>query len=99
MPFTPPEFLKAALARPVAIFGGGVSGAGVQALLAAIGAEGRIYDAQETKGAEFTVAAAKQHALVVFSPGFAPEHPWLQRARAAGAQCLGELDFASLFWR
>jgi UDP-N-acetylmuramoylalanine--D-glutamate ligase len=45
------------------------------------------------------VAAARQHALVVFSPGFAPEHPWLTRARAAGALCLGELDFASLFWR
>jgi UDP-N-acetylmuramoylalanine--D-glutamate ligase len=35
----------------------------------------------------------------VFSPGFIPEHPWLLRAREAGAECLGELDFASLFWR
>ena len=36
---------------------------------------------------------------MVFSPGFAPEHPWLVLARAGGLTCLGELDFASLFWR
>lgn len=35
----------------------------------------------------------------MFSPGFNPTHPWLAVARAAGALCLGELDFASLFWR
>jgi UDP-N-acetylmuramoylalanine--D-glutamate ligase len=99
MPLIPPQFLQPALAQPVAIFGGGVSGEGVRALLAAIGVEGKIYDAKEGKGSEFTAARAAQHALVVFSPGFPPGHPWLGRAQAAGAQCLGELDFASLFWR
>lgn len=99
MPLTPPDLLKPALAKPVAILGGGVSGDGVLALLAAIGIEGKIYDAKETKGAEFTAAAADRHALVVFSPGFPPDHAWLKRAAAAGALCLGELDFASLFWR
>jgi UDP-N-acetylmuramoylalanine--D-glutamate ligase len=98
MPFTPPEFLQTALTRPVAILGGGVSGGGVRGLLAALGVEGRIYDAIEAKGVEFTAAAAKQHALVVYSPGFAPDHPWLVRARAAGTMCLGELDFAAQFW-
>src|SRR5215207_6922790 len=99
MPFSPPQFLQPALARPVAILGGGVSGEGVRALLSALGAEGKIYDATPEKGGEFSTAAARQHALVVFSPGFPPEHPWLERARAAGATCIGELDFASLFWR
>jgi UDP-N-acetylmuramoylalanine--D-glutamate ligase len=99
MPLSPPEFLKAALSRPVAVFGGGVSGEGVLALLGAIGAQGKIYDAKVAKGVEFTAAAAKQHGLVVFSPGFAPEHPWFKRAKDADAICLGELDFASLFWR
>lgn len=99
MPLRPPEFLQSALAQPAAILGGGISGAGVQALLTAIGVEGVIYDAQAAKGGDFTAAAARRHALVIFSPGFPPEHPWLQRARAAGALCLGELDFASLFWR
>src|SRR5436190_828598 len=99
MLFAAPTFLQPALAQPVAIFGGGVSGGGVCALLAEIGVHGRIYDVNAGRGFEFTAAAARQHALVVFSPGFAPEHPWLQRARAAGVRCLGELDFASLFWR
>src|ERR1044071_8040887 len=99
MSLHPPDFLKPALGKPVAIFGGGVSGEGVRSLLAALEVPGKIYDTAPAKGADFSVAAARQHALVVYSPGFVPEHPWLARARSAGAQCLGELDFASLFWR
>jgi UDP-N-acetylmuramoylalanine--D-glutamate ligase len=99
MPLTPPKFLSHALAPPVAILGGGVSGEGVRALLGALGAAGKIYDEKQAKGAEYTAATAKEHALVVYSPGFAPQHPWLQLARTAGALWLGELDFASLFWR
>ena len=96
MPFAAPDSISPLFAKPVAIFGGGVSGEGVRALLAALGAEGKIYDAN---GAEFTAFAARNHALAVFSPGFPPEHPWFERARAAGLECLGELDFAALFWR
>lgn len=92
----PPDFLAPLLAKPVAILGGGVSGEGVRALLAALAVPAIVYDA---RGDELTVAAARRHALVIFSPGFPPEHPWLERARAAGATCLGELDFGSLFWR
>ena len=99
MPLSTPDFLLPTLDKPVAILGGGVSGEGVRALLAAMGVEGKIYDVAPGKGSEFTAAAAKQHRLVVFSPGFAPDHPWLVKARAAEAMCLGELDFASLFWR
>jgi UDP-N-acetylmuramoylalanine--D-glutamate ligase len=96
MSFAPPDFLPPLLARPVAIFGGGISGEGARALIVALGGESKIYDA---KGADFTAAAARHHALVVFSPGFASEHPWLARARAAGAECIGELDFAAALWR
>lgn len=96
MPLTAPDVLAPLLLQPVAIFGGGVSGVGACALLAELGAAGVIYDA---KGTEFTAKAAKTHRLVVFSPGFPPDHSWLQSARAAGAECLGELDFAALFWR
>ena len=60
MPFAAPDFLSSLLAKPVAIFGGGVSGEGVRGLLAALGVEGRVYDA---KGAEFTAFAAHHHAL------------------------------------
>lgn len=96
MKLVPPDFLAPLLARPVAILGAGVSGEGVRALLAALGVDATTYDA---KGADFTAAAARGHALVVFSPGFPPEHPWLARARAANSVLLTELDFASLFWR
>ncbi|MFZ5496076.1 MAG: UDP-N-acetylmuramoyl-L-alanine--D-glutamate ligase [Verrucomicrobiota bacterium] len=96
----PPPAITALLARPVAVFGAGVSGQGVLELLAAIGGGGVLYD-EQTAGAEraFTAREAAGHGLVVFSPGFAPEHPWLATARTAGCTCLGELDFASLFWR
>jgi UDP-N-acetylmuramoylalanine--D-glutamate ligase len=96
MRLTTPEFLQPLLAQPVAIFGGGVSGIGVTALLAALDATSVIYDA---KGTAFTAKAAKNHRLVIFSPGFPPEHEWLKIARNAGCECYGELDFSSLFWR
>ncbi|ACB75914.1 UDP-N-acetylmuramoyl-L-alanine--D-glutamate ligase [Opitutus terrae] len=96
MPLTAPDSLAPSLAHPVAIFGGGVSGVGACALLAELGAAGVIYDA---KGTEFTAKAASLHRLVIFSPGFPPEHPWLVLARQAGCECLAELDLASVFWR
>lgn len=97
---TPPANFTALLARPVAVFGAGVSGLGVLELLAAIGGHGVLYD-EQARNAErkFTVREAARHGLVVYSPGFSPEHPWLAVARAADCTCLGELDFASLFWR
>ena len=96
----PPAALAVLLHRPVAVFGAGVSGRGVLALLAALGTRGVIYD-ENAAGAEknFTAQPAETHGLVIFSPGFAPGHAWLATARAAGCVCLGELDFASLFWR
>ena len=96
----PPEDIALLLERPVAIFGGGVSGQGVLSLLAEIGGVGVVYDEKDASGAgSFTPDSAGRHRLVVFRPGFAPGHPWFAIARAAGCVCLGELDFASLFWR
>ncbi|MFH1497889.1 MAG: UDP-N-acetylmuramoyl-L-alanine--D-glutamate ligase [Verrucomicrobiota bacterium] len=95
---TIPAFLKPLLAdHPVAVFGGGVSGRGVVALAEWLGATSRVFDLAD--GGDFRAADAQTHKLVVFSPGFAPTHPWLTAARAAGCVCIGELDFASLFWR
>jgi UDP-N-acetylmuramoylalanine--D-glutamate ligase len=96
MPLSPPEFLRPLLGRPVAVFGKGESGQGARALLGSLGASCAIYDASATA---FTAAAASRHALAVFSPGFAPDHPWIRLARDAGCECLGEIDFASLCWR
>ena len=91
-----PDFLRSRLAYPVAIFGAGVSGNGVQALAASLGSKSQIYD---DRAEEFTVEAARKHGVVVYSPGFRQDHPWLQAARVAQCVCLSELDFASLFWR
>ncbi|HEY4300456.1 MAG TPA: UDP-N-acetylmuramoyl-L-alanine--D-glutamate ligase [Candidatus Didemnitutus sp.] len=95
-----PAAVAALLERPVAILGAGVSGAGVQALLASIGAAGTVYDEKSDGSARnFTSRDAASYGLVVFSPGFPPEHRWLMTALDAGCVCLGELDFASLFWK
>ena len=91
-----PNSLSSVLTAPVAILGGGVSGRGVQQLVAALGGTGAVYDAA---GIEFTPQTAAQHRLLVFSPGFPPEHPWLALARQAGLDCWTELDFAGQFWR
>jgi len=95
-----PEILKPFLSHPVAVFGGGVSGRAVLALLGKIEARGVIFDERQPGvRADFTPVDAAAHRLVVFSPGFRPAHRWLVTARAAGCVCLGELDFAALFWR
>lgn len=91
-----PAALRPALAQPVAVFGEGVSGQGVLALLRVLGLPGVTYD---ERGTGFTAERASGHALVVFSPGFAANHPWIQLAQAAGLECLGEIDFAVQFWK
>jgi len=91
-----PDFLSSRLGRPVAVLGGAVSGGGAIALLSKLGAASVTYD---RNGTEFTPEAAAGHRLVIFSPGFALHHPWLERARKSGCICLAEIDFASMFWR
>jgi len=85
---------------PAAVLGAGVSGLGAAALLRSHGAWVNLFDESGAEGAktDFNDKEARQHRLVVHSPGFKPDHPWLQRARQAGAQVYGELDFASIFW-
>lgn len=84
---------------PAAVLGAGVSGQGAAALLRSQGAWVNLFDVKggEAK-ADFTDADARQHRLVIYSPGFPINHPWLERARRSGARVLGELDFASLYW-
>jgi UDP-N-acetylmuramoylalanine--D-glutamate ligase len=93
--------LRPLLTAPVAVFGAGASGRAVLSLLGKLGVPGVVFDEKEVKMGtvnNFGPEEARQHRLVVFSPGFRPGHPWLQTACAAGCECLGEMDFASLFW-
>ena len=86
---------------PVAILGGGVSGRAVADLLKRLDCPHIIYDERSVDGAnpEFTLGNASGGPLVVYSPGFAPDHAWILRARAAGCPCLSEFDFAAHFFR
>ncbi|MDF9833241.1 UDP-N-acetylmuramoylalanine--D-glutamate ligase [Ereboglobus sp. PH5-5] len=100
MPLQIPDFLVPHLAKAPAVLGGGRSGEAVLALLEKLGAKGVLYD-EKLKHAKhvFTATQARAHPLVIFSPGFTANHKWLAAARKAGCETLGELDFASLFWR
>ena len=96
MPLVVPDTLRDALTKPVAVFGSGLSGQGVLALLRVLGLPGVCYDERETA---FRPEHVSAHHLAVFSPGFPAEHAWLKLARAGGLACLGEMDFAALFWK
>lgn len=95
-----PSAIANRLTRPVAVFGSGVSGAAVRDLLERNGLASVTYDERGGPGAlaVFGEAEARKHALVVYSPGFAQNHPWIAAARREDVLCLGELDFAALFW-
>ena len=75
--------------KPVAILGAGVSGRGVGAQLDRIEWEYETYDEQ---GRVFGLTEARACSLVVFSPGFALAHPWLELARAESLPVMGEMD-------
>jgi len=97
-----PEIIRQHTRRPVAVFGMGVSGKAVLSCLANHGVRCVSYD--EKPDSVFGVRhifgdrEALLHDLVVYSPGFTQDHPWLKAARAANVLCLGEMDFAALFW-
>jgi UDP-N-acetylmuramoylalanine--D-glutamate ligase len=96
-----PEPIAERARRPVAVLGFGVSGQAAAGLLRQCGCGIEPYDEKPGPGvrAEFAAEQAKRHDLVIYSPGFRQDHPWLEIARANGCLCLGELDFASLFWK
>ncbi len=95
-----PKILEKKLEKPVAIFGGGVSGKAVEEFLRGNGFSAVIYDRiAEGAGTRFDMAEAARHDLVVCSPGFPHSHPWKETARRAGLLCLCEPDFAALFWQ
>lgn len=95
-----PGILEKKLDKPVAIFGGGLSGNAVAEFLRENGFSSRIYDrAAADAGTRFDMAEAEGHDLVVYSPGFPQSHPWKDVARRAGLLCLCEPDFAALFWQ
>ena len=89
---TLPHIWKEKKSSPVAIFGRGVSGQGVAKLLSKLEWKFNFYDIQEV---EFSEEAAKISSMVITSPGFPADHPWIRLAHKSNLTVVGELDFAS----
>ena len=89
------ERIKYALRCPIAVFGDGVSGRAAARLARSFGAQVEIF---EENGALFGPREAEWAKVVVSSPGFSKDHPWLALARKSGCAVVGELDFASIAW-
>ncbi|MDR1366922.1 MAG: UDP-N-acetylmuramoyl-L-alanine--D-glutamate ligase [Puniceicoccales bacterium] len=83
--------------RPIAILGNGVSAQGLRKLFTKLDLEHIIYDQNPKKGESFTKDNIKNHEIIICSPSFLPNHPWVILARQNGLLCLSELDFASLW--
>jgi UDP-N-acetylmuramoylalanine--D-glutamate ligase len=80
--------------KPVAVLGHGRSGQGVEKLLNRLNWNCRVYDQQ---GMPFSLSKVMDCSLVVSSPGFPPNHPWITMAKNSHVPVLGEMDFASAF--
>lgn len=95
-----PSDIEPLLSTPVAVIGHGVSGQAIGGLVSRIGAHCTYYDAKSRSAIhEFTAEVASKHKLVIFSPGFEIDHPWLETARKAGCVVMGEMEFGARFWK
>lgn len=88
-------------AQPIGIFGAGVSGIAVKQFIEAHGGEAVIYDENEflRGNRQFTHEKAENHQLVINSPGFPPSHPWFKIAAEANCKVVGEIEFATNYWK
>ena len=101
-----PSITELAQGKPVAVFGAGSSGRAAQKLLESLGIEAVLYAESSAKKPfpddancrEFSLEAAKAHALVVYSPAFRPDHKWIAEAEKAGATAICEPDLSALAW-
>ena len=67
-------------------------------LIESLGGESVLYDEFHADYPHFNDEIAARHELVVASPGFDRDHPWMQLARYYACEIIGELDLASLLW-
>ena len=80
--------------QPAAILGDGVSGRGLKKLLQRLEWNSRIFD---EKGIPLTASKLSEVSIALLSPGFSPNHPWVQMVRSSQIPFYGEMDFASSF--
>lgn len=91
--------IKSRIRSPIAILGAGKSGRAVERLMEILGGKSVVYDEFHADFPDFTEEAAAEHELVVTSPGFHRDHPWISLARFHACEVIGELDLASLLWK
>jgi len=96
-----PEWLLSRMDSPIAIFGRASSGQAASNLLEGFGCECHVFDERNevARWRSFGEVEAKHYELVVCSPGFAVDHPWLQAAKAAGCKIVPELDLGASLWK
>lgn len=101
MSLVPDNTLRSLLERPVAVLGGGVSGVAAASLVRKFGGQATLFDEKKGEGcvAELNAVVLRGFGLVVVSPGFRVEHPWLELAHAERLPCWSELDLAARLWR
>ena len=81
-----PKEIKSLVNYPVALFGSGVSGRAVMDILSYHNLSFLCFDehGDENDRHFFNSSDAREHPLVIYRPGFAQDHPWLQTARGEG---------------
>ncbi|MDR3143407.1 MAG: UDP-N-acetylmuramoyl-L-alanine--D-glutamate ligase [Puniceicoccales bacterium] len=85
--------------HPIGIFGAGVTARGIVQFLKRHSISYELYDQNPSRALLFDEERARQHRLILCSPSFLSQHPWVQLAESSGCQCLQEFDFASRFTR
>lgn len=94
--------VKDLIRKPVAILGGGVSGQAFDRLLAALGGRGVVFDEAALNGASdgFSESVMSGFGLVVNSPGFRKDHPWIRAAvQSPSVELCSETEAAAAFWK
>lgn len=88
------------LRKNVAILGRGESGQAAANLVLHLGGSYQFFCEDPRGGSQqFDSREAARYDLVIFSPGFSVQHPWISIARAVGCELMGELEFARQFWQ
>ena len=87
------------MSKQYAIFGAGLSAQAAHRLAQAKGLSVVLIDeAGEGDQATFEASDLDRFQCFVFSPGFAPEHPWRILAEGSTSPCLSEIAFAARHW-
>ncbi|MGB0408697.1 MAG: UDP-N-acetylmuramoyl-L-alanine--D-glutamate ligase [Opitutales bacterium] len=88
------------MSERTAIFGAGLSGQAARRLALALGQEVVLFDeGGQGDRAVFEDGDVVGFDRLIFSPGFAADHPWRLRAVQSGVLCQAEIAFAAQYWR